>query len=160
MSVSPYADAPPEKLAEIIRLAESRLQAQLTLGIAADQRAMTMATILTATAGVFIGFSASQKEVSVVLIVLIAGFALASIFAVFAALPSAWHAPGNEPSQWLEDIPSGDTLHNGFAAMAGYYDNMIEANQRNLDSAAFLVRSAFISVVVTLPLAGAAVVLS
>ena len=43
MSSSDYTAASDEMLAEIIREAEVRLQAQLTAAVAADQRAMTFA---------------------------------------------------------------------------------------------------------------------
>ena len=152
MSISSYAAAPEAKLAEIIRLAEMRLASQLSLGTAADQRAMTMASILAAIDAALIGLVALThgSDAPASLIILIIGFGIGVGLAAWSALPIAWDVPGNEPRQWLEDIEEEDSLHNGFAAMAFYYNEMIEANDRRLRGNANLLRGAFLAVVLTL----------
>jgi hypothetical protein len=156
MSDSPYAKAPDDKLGEIIRLAEARLVAQLTLGIAADQRAMTFASFLAAVEGAIIAGLVALKPDHVIhwsIIAMLVGFSIAAVFALLAASPVAWDIPGGRPAAWLEDIEEGDTLHNGRAAMAGFYDEMIADNNTVLASNANLLRGSLVAVVITLLIA-------
>lgn len=157
MSISPYADAPKDKLDEIIRLAEVRLSAQLTLGVAADQRAMTFASFLAAVEGAVITGLVAVKAnhaVPVSLVVMVVGFAFAAVLALIAAQPVSWDIVGARPGSWVEDIKDKDPLHNGRAAMADYYDQMIFDNDMTLKGNADLLRSAIFIVVITLMLAG------
>jgi hypothetical protein len=151
MSPSPYSAASPDKLDEIMRLAELRLAAQLTLGVAADQRAMTMAAILAAVdAALLSAWAALETGASWTLPILILGFAVAAALTAWSALPRAWEVAGNEPRKWLSDIPSGDSLHNGKAAMVGHYDDMLADNERQLTASANGVRAAFVVVILAL----------
>lgn len=154
MSTSPFAAAPSDKLDEILRLAEARLAAQLTVGIAADQRAMTMTSILAAIDAALIGLFAALRSDRALdltaLALLIVGFAVATALAAWSARPVAWEIPGNEPCQWLTDIQSGDSLHNGKASMAGFYDDMIAANEKQICSNSKQIKAAFGIVVLTL----------
>jgi hypothetical protein len=162
MSVSPYASATEVKLDEIIRLAEARLSAQLTLGVAADQRAMNFASFTSAVDGVAIAALVSLRadhQFHWSLIILVAGFAVAAGAAIFAAQPVAWDISGSRPGLWLDDILEQDTLHNGRAAMAGFYDEMILDNDVVLKGNADLLRVALWAVVSTLIIAGVVAVL-
>lgn len=157
MSDSPYAKAPKEKLDEIIRLAEARLAAQLTLGVAADQRAMTFASFLAAIEGAIIAGLVALKADHVVhwaLVIMAIGFAIAAVLALVAAKPVDWDLPGARPGSWEEDIQSGDSIHNGRAAMAGFYDEMIADNNRVLKGNGNLVEASLVAVVVTLIVSG------
>lgn len=156
MAVSPYAAADDSKLAEIIRLAEARLSAQLTLGVAADQRAMTLASFLaTLDAAVIALLAIADTHRRWALIALVAGFGISAAIAAFSAQPVAWDVPGNQPQNWLQDIVEGDSLHNGKAAMAEFYGDMITANDRALASNGNLLRAAFVGTILTLVVAGA-----
>ena len=156
MSISPYAAATSEHLAEIIRQAEARLASQLTLGVAADQRAMTMAAILGAIDAALIGLAGTleRAEFGWSLVVLIAGFMLSATLAAWTAMPIAWDIPGNEPGQWKKDIENGVSLVSGLASMAEHYDDMISANHARLSSSANIIRMSFVSTVLTLVIAG------
>ena len=158
MSVSPYAAAAPDQLDEIIRLAEARLAAQLTLGLAADQRAMTMTSVFAAIAAALIGLFAVLRSDATLdltsLALLITGFGIATGLAAWSARPVDWEIPGNEPKAWLYDIRSGDNLHNGKAAMAGHYDEMIGCNAVHITANAKTMRLAFAAILVTLLVAG------
>lgn len=157
MATSPYAAAPAEKLDEIIRLAESRLAAQLTIGIAADQRAMTMTAVFgSVTAALLAAFTTTDGAGGLPFAVLILGFAVATILAAWTALPIGWEIQGNEPSSWLSDIPTGDSLHNCKAAMAEYYDDMIAGNDRQLKGGATLLQASFVVAILMLLFAGGA----
>ncbi len=157
MTCSPYAGADPAKLDEIIRLAELQLAAQLSLGVAADQRAMTMASFLASLDAAAIAFWGVVNPTAwVSMLVLVIGFALAAGMAAASALPTHWEIAGNEPGNWLDDIVEGDTLHNGKAAMAGFYQDMIRSNADCLSSNSRLIAGAFVTMIVTLVLAGVA----
>jgi hypothetical protein len=159
MSSSPYFPACAAKLAEINRLAEARLSAQLTLGIAADQRAMTLASFLVATNAAILAVWAITPKGSAALfplIILLVGLAFSAACAIWSALPVAWDPPGNEPSNWLEDIP-GDPMHACHAAMAEYYDDMITWNAERLQANANWVRVAFVAVLMSIVFAALAV---
>jgi hypothetical protein len=160
MAISPYAAADEDKLAEINRLAEARLAAQLTLGVAADQRAMTLASFLaTLDAAVIAVLATKPTSAHYAVVALVVGFAIAAGIAAFSAQPVAWAAPGNEPSAWLEDIVEGDSLHNGHAAMAGHYDLMIRTNDAALGGNANKLRFAFLVMIMTLVMGAALAVI-
>lgn len=154
MSHTSYAAASGEKLDEIVRLAELRLEAQLKLGIAADQRAMTMASILAAVDAALIGAAVLLvRDGGVIgwpLTLLIAGFAVAVGLLLWSTMPCSWEVPGSEPGRWVGDIQSGDTLHDGRAAMADYYDDMLNDNHRQLIANANFMRAAFVVLILTL----------
>lgn len=152
MLISPYTAASPEKLAEIIRLAEARLAAQLTLGVAADQRAMTLASFLIAAdAAILAVTSTSASATMVPLMVLLGGFALAAGLAVWSALPVAWEAPGGEPCNWLTDLAGDNScMSDCNAARAEYYDDMLRWNDKRLKVGANWVRAAFAAALLSL----------
>jgi hypothetical protein len=157
MSQSPYVAASPAKLAEILRLAEARLSAQLTLGVAADQRAMTMASFLAALdAGVIAVWTALKLAHSIPIALMVTGFAISALLAAWSAQPVHWCVVGNEPKNWIDDIAEGDTLHNGYAAMAEHYDSMIAKNDSAIADNARLMRAAFFVMIATLILSGVA----
>lgn len=154
MSDSPYAAASSEQLDEIIRLAEARLAAQLTLGLAADQRAMTMTSVYAAIDAALIGLFAVLRGDSAVdltsLALMITGFGIATALAAWSARPVDWDIPGNEPMSWLGDIEADISLHNGRAEMAGHYDTMIGCNAVHITANAKTMRLAFATVLITL----------
>lgn len=156
MSNSPYVKAGASKLAYINRLAEARLEAQLKLGIAADQRAMTMASILSVADAAIISFLASKGGATLdwSFVSLLVGFAISAGLAAWSAIPIAWEIPGSEPSNWLEDIDDQDTLLNGKAAMAEFYDEMITQNDERLSMNATSMRAAFIMMIMALIISG------
>lgn len=157
MSKSLYADACDEKLEYILRLAEVRLAAQATMGVAADQRAMTFASFLAAVEGAVITglvAIAPKHGVPPALVVMVVGFAVASVLALIAAQPVDWDIVGSRPSDWLEDIEDRTSLKRGKAAMAQHMDEMIADNGATMKTNASLVRSAIFIVITTLLLAG------
>lgn len=135
MSGSSYKAASASKLAYIQKLAELRLEAQLKLGLAADQRAMMMTSVLAVVDAALIGLLANSDGPlgeNVSILALVIGFALAAASFAWSASPIGWEIAGNEPSAWLQDIVDNDTLHNGKAAMVDFYDDMILANDNSL----------------------------
>ena len=143
MTTSPYVDANAEMLAEVIRQAEARLDAQLTAALGADQRAMTFAGLLLAGVGALLGGAFGMSSTTHILgpviavaLIMTVAFALA----VWSAQPTAWEYVGNVPSEWLADIASNKPLHQGRAEMAEYYDQMIATNEAAIGRAARLMK--------------------
>ena len=145
MVSSPFEPSSPEMLAEIIRQAEARLNAQLTAGVAADQRAMTFASLLLAAAAVLLGAALAATLSPPRLIMLVAvgiGFVIAAAMAIWTAQPSDWDYVGNAPSEWFCDIDTGKALHSAMAETAMWYDEMIAGNETVVASAAVVMRRA------------------
>ena len=97
-----------EKMArQILAQGELFLQTQITLAIAADQRAATAASILasaaTAIAAAFIAFwdKTADKAASIGGMVAAAMLMIAAGMAAYAARPTDFESPGNHPAQWF-----------------------------------------------------------
>lgn len=153
MSKLDYVAADEAKLTEILRQAESRLGSQLSVGIAADQRAMTFAGILSAIAAALVAYGA-EKGAGISLIVMTALLLLGAASAAWAARPIPWSIYGTAPSDWIDDIAEGkDDLKSAKAAMADFYDEMIGKNRDRLANAGTAVDLALLAAVLA-PLAG------
>ena len=92
---------------QILAQAQTYLQCQWQAGIAADQRAVTTASILittsTAVTGGAIAYgTASHPDLNIVAAGFIAGWLLllGAILCFWSARPEPFFSPGNEPSQW------------------------------------------------------------
>lgn len=155
MTNSPYGAAPDHRIKEIIRLAEARLAAQLSLGLAADQRAMTFASFLATLEAAAVGalVVASSHPGWWAALSIVIGFGIATLLAIVAAQPVDWDIPGYRPGSWLKDIASADTEIDDQAAMAVHYDEMIEDNEKTMKDNARLLRISLWLVIVTLIIA-------
>jgi hypothetical protein len=101
---------------------------------------MTFAGLLMAALAALIGIAFGAGDTSTVRVgsvVVAIGLLGATALAFWSAKPTQWEYVGNEPGQWLEDIESQDQLHDGMAAMAEFYDEMIKANEAAIASAAW-----------------------
>jgi hypothetical protein len=132
--------AKPEVLDEIVRQAESFLADQLKSGLAADQRAMTVAVILAAILAALVGGTASLVANGVrlgwhLLAALPLGVCLsfALIYAVRAARPTYFCYSGTNPTKWLPDIKDQRSLHASKAGQAAIYAQGIVQNKKCLD---------------------------
>lgn len=156
MSTSPYAAAPEFRLKETIRLAENRLSAQLTVGLAADQRAMTFASFLaTLEAAAIAAMLVVPKAQGGwwALVVLVVGFGAATLCALWSAQPVAWDIPGYPPHSWLEEIAGSDTEHDDMAAIAQHYDEALVDNERLMMVNANWLRVAMLLIALSLLMA-------
>lgn len=131
--------------AEILRQSEAYLEAQLTAGIAADQRATTFAGMLAAALAVLGGGTAAiaaglEKEISSVLIVpalpAIVGFFWSIKLATYAGRPIEWNYVGNSPWQWRKDLAQKKQLSLSLAEQVTHYAVGIEDNKKALDKQA------------------------
>ena len=136
MATSPYSTSDLELLREIEKAAEQRLEAQLTAGLAADQRALVFAGLLGVAAAALASGAVSiladaEQSVGVGIISLITsvGLLLGMGLAIFAARPAAWYFPGGTPKSWESDIASGKDQETRLQELVKDYDERIEFNE-------------------------------
>ncbi|WP_156348860.1 hypothetical protein [Sphingomonas sp. Leaf230] len=145
MEYNLYESASPEMLAEIVREAESLLDEQRTVAVAADQRAVTFAGLLVAAIGAMLGAVASLGGHAPVAIVAVATIlSVAAGLALWSARPTGWKFRGNAPSQWTRDIIGERDMHASMAEMAMNYDVAWALNDKAIGSAARAMRSSML----------------
>lgn len=114
---------------------------------------MTFAGLLLAAAVVLFGAALATTLPSLRLGLILsigAGLTAAASMAIWSAQPSDWDYIGNAPSQWLQDVAAGKSLHEAMAETASWYDEMIAGNELVIASAATTMRRAvFIAVLTT-----------
>lgn|GEM_PF-1461671 len=122
-----------ERYEEIIRLAELRLQAQLSTALSADQRALALTGILVTFSlanlgGLITAYSDKSWVLFVALLFLLAYFSLASFIAIKAAWPVEFIFPGNEPNEWntKEDLSGPWSV--ALSEQCNIYDEAIAEN--------------------------------
>ena len=122
------------QLREIIRLAEAMLQSQQDFALAADQRAMSYAGLLSAVIGIIVSgaFVFMFTDIGLgrvgVLFSVIAGALIYSVFlATESALPVNFYTIGNTPKNWISDIEKEFIV--SLAEQAQHYDEMICHNR-------------------------------
>lgn len=139
MTTPPFDSADPALIEEVISQAQTRLQAQLTLGLAADQRAMTFAGMLFAAVAILVTLATATNTRladTPELLPMAIGFILAACLACWSARPVEWHSPGNFPSSWNEDVAAGRTHSETRAETASNYEELLRDNEKALKSAA------------------------
>jgi hypothetical protein len=128
------AKADEKTLREILRQAESYLSAQLTAGIAADQRAIAFSGVVAAAAAIIAGggIALLQSDHSILLawlgLSVSGGLLTAMFFAMRTAMPAGFWYVGNNPSEWVQDIQGGKTWEMSCAEQAAHYAEMIAEN--------------------------------
>lgn len=144
MTTPPFDSADPELIEEVISQAQVRLQAQLTLGLAADQRAMTFAGMLFAAVAIIVTLATATSSglgQTPELLPMAIGFILAACLACWSARPVKWHSPGNFPSSWTEDVAAGRTHGETRAETASNYEALLKGNEKALGRAAGFMRA-------------------
>jgi hypothetical protein len=143
------ADADEATLREIVREAESYLDAQLKSGLEADKRAMTLAAILAAVISFMVGGTASMIAAEVPIwpqisgVFILVGFLIAALFAaIHAARPTPFGYVGNDPKFWVADVANKKPLKVSLAEQASFYSRDISANADCLDENHRCVRRA------------------
>jgi hypothetical protein len=102
-----YKTAPENVVREIIRIAELQLQAQLTVTMAANQRAATLCGIFTTASVAALGGAAAAintgggKAIIAAAFVAAAMLFTASVLCVRALWPADFYIAGNQPKHWL-----------------------------------------------------------
>ena len=122
---------------EIIRQGEQYLQSQLSLAIAADQRAATLLAVFTSGAIASLGFAFIQKaDLSTAISAGTTGLVLvaAAVFCVISLLPVAVYVVGNEPKEWLDTDGATKALADALVDEARNCQTRIDHNNRVLTS--------------------------
>jgi hypothetical protein len=137
-----FVDADADTVAEVLREAESYLSAQLTAGIAADQRAMSLISLLAASAAaiaagggaLLIGDSPSVITLAIgwTLLMTSAGLLVAMWYAIKSAMPADFEFVGNTPAGWLADVQAKQSLQRSLSQQIKHYAGMIEANNTTM----------------------------
>ena len=143
--------ASKDTLGEIVREAESCLNAQLTAAIAADQRALSFAGLLAVAAVLTAGAGGSLligEPVNALLgwvaISVTGALLIAMLCAIWSARPVTFQFPGNDPAGWIDDIGGGKSLHDSMAEMAAHYSGMLEGNRKSMKVNGLLMMASFI----------------
>jgi|SRR5579862_494873 len=130
-----FSSASKETLTEIIREAESYLAAQLSAGLAANARAMSLTGFLATATAVITGAAVNllmtatpHTALGVICIGVSIAFLLSTWLAILAASPTRFWYVGNSPARWLQDIKEGKSLENSLSEMASFYSSMIDDN--------------------------------
>lgn len=144
-------------LNEILRQGEEFLRAQLQAGIAADQRAVTFASILTAIIAAILAyiFSSTSDNVletsdATVLSVLLIGLSISTIVTISVFRPTKWNYAGNNPKFWRGDILNDTPINQMTADTAQLYARHIAENRDLLSANATLMQIALAIAGVTL----------
>lgn len=133
--------APDKTLVEIVRQAEKFLESQLQAGVAADQRAVTLASVVAALASALIaGFAFALVETSTkllafgtVLLPMIFFLIVAVGLAAYTCRPVDWCYPGNSPRFWRADIEGKMKFNESIAGQAKLYAKGISENNKILN---------------------------
>jgi hypothetical protein len=142
------AKAEEKTLQEILRQAGSYLSAQLTAGIAADQRALAFigviatASALVAAASIAVMQTGSDLWLAYIGVVVTIGFLVAMRFAMRSAMPTKFWYVGNSPDQWLSDVQENKTWTRSCAEQAASYADMIADNSKLLKENSASMRTA------------------
>lgn len=146
----PLRTLPDEVLAEVVREAERRLDAQLQIATAADQRALTFAGFqIAAATGSLAGGVAlmAARQPDLVLAAMAFTFALVLLLACLFAMATVWprkfSIPGNEPANWLPEEwrwpDKGFALEAARVEQASCLQECIEKNRRSAEWASRLM---------------------
>lgn len=153
-------------LDEIVREGSARLEAQLQIAIAADQRALTLAGFqITAATGAVAGGAAlmTSDEPRQLLALIAFLFSLAVLIsagiALWTVLPRKFRIPGNCPLNWLKNHwrwhDKGFDLKAARVEQAACLAEQIADNRKLLDWTAQLMRISFLGTIVTAVVAAA-----
>lgn len=130
-----WADVQPDVIGEIVRQGEVRLAAQVQVALAADQRAVTTASILTAIFTACIGgaiavLTSASPNHALGLAGLGTGimFIAAAFEAARAARPVDFHLQGWPPAQWMNEADLRRPLPQSQGEQAEIMQEMIEHN--------------------------------
>lgn len=133
---SSYATNDTTLLREVVASAETRLEAQLTASLAADQRALVLAGFLVAVIAALVSGAAAlllqtppQRYLGFLAMFAAGGLFVSLALTVYTARPVKWGYPGTRPRAWIKDIIGQKDEHVRLAELAA------DAEQRARDNA-------------------------
>jgi len=136
-----WSKAKPEVVKEVVREAEAYLAGQVQLATSADQRASVMASVFAAAGAAVVAALitvASSNDATDGISIYLGGSVAALLFlggacfCVWAAMPTGFDLPGNEPESWKTEIESGRELNPGLCDQAENYQEKITENRAAL----------------------------
>jgi hypothetical protein len=146
------ADEPTLK--EIMREAESFLEAQLKAALAADQRAMSVVTMSSAITAILIAGTVSFISAKVTIwphvlaiFPIFIGLFTAMFSGLSAAKPVTFCYTGNNPKFWVPDIAAHKILSASLAGQAALYAKGISQNKTVLEENHQHVRRALVALI-------------
>jgi len=130
----------------VLAQGEIRLQAQLQIALAADQRAMVLAGICAATATAFLGAAVvafgqetPQRALGMAALGIVIVFGVAGGLAAYVARPAKFWLAGGRPKNWWEGGVLDKPLSASLVTESLNYDERIEKNDRLLSRNAKLL---------------------
>ena len=136
-----------ELIHEAYRQSEKNLESDISLGIAADQRAMGFCGWMVAAAALLIGLAGNAANAvnSVGIHYVGALFLiLAALLAGYSARPVIMRAPGAKFSGFTSDIEGDVAMSDVLMEMGGHNDEQSEENRKKLKSNGRLISISFI----------------
>ena len=126
----------------VLRQGELRLQDQLSRGIAADQRAMTLAGFCIVTATMGAGFTIEQTTWPNIAAGFVAILLLfeAAMYSVWSAMPGRFAAVGADPEKWWKDGVETRPLAMCLVNESANYHKRIKHNAGVAERAAWLLK--------------------
>ena len=123
-----------EVIVEIVRQAEERMRMQVQMALAADARAVWIATLQGA--GSIALLVAAMEKLSAgsrAVVVLAAGcLAVATFCAAVAAFPIAFGMIGTLPSDWVDAVQDREPLSQSLAGYAVWLDKYLKFNAKQM----------------------------
>jgi hypothetical protein len=153
-----FEKSPEDLLVEIVRQAEARLSVQAQFALAADQRALSLTNLYgSLSVALIAGAIAALAEGYQAIAYAAAGagvmMVLATVMVAFATRPSPFATVGNDPSNWLDDITAGRTLHDARADTARIYEDALKKNRARMKRQTRLINSALVMMLLAGPAA-------
>lgn len=134
---------------ERLNRADSRLQAQQQIAIAADARAMQLVAVLIASAALTMAINGNSNGFWHVKLAIVVPLIIAAVCGIYAARPVAWHAPGMQPSAFDGDLAHNRDYLEVVLELSGHLEvgitknnEILECNADALRLAAYLAISA------------------
>ena len=154
---SPFANASDLQLKQIISDAERVLSTQLSVGIAADQRAMVFSGFIAAAVVALIGGAAAiligpdHHFIGYLALATGIGLLISMGYAVFSARPTSFEWAGNDPASWHQDIAASKPFTTSMQEQCEHYQSMIVSNRATLSkNNQLLLRAQYITLIVLL----------
>ena len=134
----PLTAASKDQLELMLAQAETYLNIQINVGMAADQRALVFAGFIAGAAVAVGGGATTLLVIGKHLFLGYLGFAavIGLLFSlglsIHAARPVPFEYAGNSPSEWLADVAAGKTIEQSMREQASHYAGMIDRNNETL----------------------------
>lgn len=165
MTQAPYVSKDGEMLAKLVLMADTRVQAQLSAGLAADQRAMVFAGLI-AVAAAALGSAAvealtatpPQVDIGHLALWAAAGMVVAMSLAVYAARPVKWFYAGSDPLDWRTDLAADKAWPDTLPSLLLDYESRITNNEATMKGNGRWLAASSLVALGTLILSGIALV--